>query len=117
VQAALGELLHLGDGIRGAIAARVVDNRARLAAALPPGSPCSILPAEAGWSAVLRLPATRSDEAWAAALVERAGVLVHPGYLFDFTGGTYAVVSLLPPGELFAEAALRLFALVGSSAR
>jgi aspartate/methionine/tyrosine aminotransferase len=117
VQAALDDLLHLGDGIRGAIAARVAENRARLAAALPPGSPCSILPAEAGWSAVLRLPATRSDEAWAAALVERAGVLVHPGYLFDFTGGTYAVVSLLPPGELFAEAALRLFALVGSSAR
>jgi aspartate/methionine/tyrosine aminotransferase len=117
VQAALDDLLRLGAGIRGAIAARVAENRARLAAALPPGSPCSILPAEAGWSAIVRLPATRTDEAWAAALVEEAGVLVHPGYLFDFGLGTYAVVSLLPPSERFGVAIARLFALVGASAR
>jgi aspartate/methionine/tyrosine aminotransferase len=116
VQAALGELLSLGAGIRAAIAARVAQNRARLAAALPPQSPCSILPAEAGWSAIVRLPATRTDEAWAAALVTEAGVLVHPGYLFDFGPGTYVVVSLLPPGDRFAEAIGRLFALVGTSA-
>ena len=116
VQAALGELLRLGAGIRGAIAARVAENRARLAAALPAGSPCSIVPAEAGWSAIVRLPATRTDEAWAAALVAEAGVLVHPGYLFDFGPGSYVVVSLLPPGDRFAAAARRLFALVGTSA-
>jgi aspartate/methionine/tyrosine aminotransferase len=117
VQAALGDLFRLGAGIRGAIAARVAENRARLAAALPPGSPCSILPAEAGWSAILRLPATRTDEAWAAALVEREGVLVHPGYLFGFGPGAYLVVSLLPPADAFGAAIGRLFALAGASAR
>src|SRR5262249_54033249 len=106
-----------GAGIRAAIAARVADNRAVLAAALPAGSPCSILPAEAGWSAIVRLPATRTDEAWAAALVEQAGVLVHPGYLFDFGIGTYAVVSLPPPGDRSGPAPARLLALGGAPAR
>ena len=74
VQAALAELLALGADIRTAIAARVAENASRLAASVPPGSGCSVLPSEGGWSAILRVPATRSDEAWAAALLTEAGV-------------------------------------------
>ena len=52
---------------------------------------------EGGWYAPLRLPATQSDEQWAIALVDR-GVLVHPGYFYDFDEDeAWLVVSLLTP--------------------
>jgi alanine-synthesizing transaminase len=112
VQAALGDLLALGAEVRAAIAARVAGNRACLLAALPPASGCTLLPAEGGWSAVLRLPANLSDEAWAAGLATEAGVLVQPGYFFDLRGGTFLVLSLLPVPELFAAAIARVVAYV-----
>lgn len=110
VQAALPELLSLGAEIREVIAARVRANRATLAAALSPGSPATLLPAEGGWSAILRVPATHTDEGWAAALLAEAGVLVHPGYFFDLAGGTFLVLSLLPEPARFAEGVRRLIA-------
>jgi aspartate/methionine/tyrosine aminotransferase len=112
VQAALPELLALGGDIRAAIAERVQTNLVALAAALPAGSSTTLLPAEGGWSAILRVPATHSDEAWAATLLDQAGVLVHPGYFFDLAGGTFLVVSLLPAPEPFSEAMRRLVAVV-----
>jgi alanine-synthesizing transaminase len=112
VQAALPELLALGADVRAAIAERVLANRAAMAASLPPGSPATLLPAEGGWSAILRVPATRSDESWAAAALEQASVLVQPGYFFDLSGGTFLVVSLLPAPERFAEGVRRLVALL-----
>jgi alanine-synthesizing transaminase len=115
VQAALPDLFALGAGVRSGIASRVASNRAALAAALPPGSACSLLPAEGGWTAIVRVPATRSDEVWTAGLLDEAGVLVHPGYFFDLRGGTFLVVSLLPPPEVFATAAQRLVAHVATA--
>jgi len=117
VQNALPALFTLGDTVRAAIAARVAQNRATLAAALPPGGACSLLPSEAGWSAIVRVPATRSDEAWATGLLTEAGVLLHPGYFFDLRGGTFLVASLLPPAGLFAEATRRLLAYVTAQER
>ena len=70
------------------------------------------MPSEAGWSAIVRVPATRSDEAWAAGLLTEAGVLLHPGYFFYLRGGTFLVASLLAPVGLFAEATRRLLAHV-----
>jgi aspartate/methionine/tyrosine aminotransferase len=110
VQAAAPRLLALGREARAAIAARVATNRAALAAALPASSPCSLLPSEGGWSALVRVPATRSDEDWALALLAEDGVLVHPGYFFDLRGGTFLVLSLLPPTEVFAAGVRRLVA-------
>ena len=67
---------------------------------LPPAAPLTWLPAEAGWSAILRLPAVRSDEAWALDLLAHDGVLVQPGYFFDLEGlGSTLVLSLLTPPE------------------
>ena len=96
VQTALGDLLALGAEVRAAIAARVAENRARLLAALPPESGCTLLPAEGGWSAILRVPASRTDEAWAAALATEAGVLVQPGYFFDLRGRNLLGSQLAP---------------------
>jgi aspartate/methionine/tyrosine aminotransferase len=114
VQLALPELFALGADIRAAIAARVAANRAALVRALAPTPSCTLLPAEAGWSAIVRVPAVRSDEDWAAALVTEAGVLVHPGYFFDLQGGTFLVVSLLPEPAVFAEAVRRMVAHLGT---
>jgi alanine-synthesizing transaminase len=114
VQHALPELFTIGAGIRAAIAARVAANRDALAGALAAVPACTLLPAEAGWTAIVRVPATRADDAWAAALVTDAGVLVHPGYFFDLRGGTFLVVSLLPEPALFAEAVRRLTAFLST---
>jgi hypothetical protein len=117
VQAALGDLLALGAEVRAAIADRVAENRARLLAALPPESGCTVLPTEGGWSAILRVPASRSDEAWAATLATEAGVLVQPGYFFDLRGGTFLVLSLLPATDRFGAAIARLVAHVEAGLR
>ncbi|HEX8705310.1 MAG TPA: pyridoxal phosphate-dependent aminotransferase, partial [Myxococcaceae bacterium] len=33
-----------------------------------------------------------------------AGLLVQPGYFYDFPGGAFLVLSLLPPTEVFTSA-------------
>ena len=43
------------------------------------------LPTEAGWSSVLRVPSTRSEEDLVVDLLDRDDVLVHPGFFFDFS--------------------------------
>ena len=114
VQEALPALFSLGAGIRASIAARIAANRAALAQALGAVPGCSLLPAEAGWTAIVRVPAVRSDETWAGELVTQAGVLVHPGYLFDVRGGTFLVISLLPETAVFAEALRRIAGVLGT---
>ena len=52
---------------------------------------------EAGWYAVLRVPALQSEEQTAFALLVERGVLVHPGGFFGFSGQGWLVVSLLGP--------------------
>jgi alanine-synthesizing transaminase len=94
VQLAAGRLLAAGAKVRAQILARVRANRAAVAAAVA-GTAVELLPAEGGWSAVLRLPSTRSDEEIALALLRDHHTLVHPGYFFDFARGTYLVLSLL----------------------
>jgi len=114
VQQALPELFALGAEVRAAIAARVAVNRAHLAAALTAAPSTTLLPSQAGWTAIVRLPSVRSDEAWAGALVTNAGVLVQPGYFFDLSGGTFIVVSLLPEPGRFAEGIRRLTRHIGT---
>ena len=46
----------------------------------------SRLAVEGGWYAVLRIPATRSDEELALELLEKHDVYLHPGHYYDFPG-------------------------------
>lgn len=110
VQAALSDLLEMEPAINGRIRARLAANRRTLDSLLAPPHPARVLPSEGGWSAVIRVPSTRSDEAWALALLEEDGVLVHPGYFFDFPNEGRLVVSLLPEESVFVDAASRLAA-------
>ncbi len=102
VQRALPALLASRGTARDAIRARSARNVAQLAAACA-GSPISVLPVEGGWYAVLRLPATLSDEEWSLLFLAK-GVLVQPGYFFDFIGPPHAVVSLLTPEDVLERA-------------
>ena len=67
-----------------------------------------VLPAEAGWSAVFRVPLDASEEDLVLELIERDGVLVHPGFFFDFPHEAFLVVSLLPPRRTFREGVARI---------
>ncbi|MEA2697864.1 MAG: hypothetical protein QOI66_2135 [Myxococcales bacterium] len=104
VQLAAPALLRLGAAIRTLIAARVTANRDLLRSLLPASSPCTLLPAEGGWSAILRVPAVQTDAQWADTLLQDDGILVQPGYFFDMPPGEFLVISLLPLPALFAPA-------------
>ncbi len=111
VQMALADLLVAGAAIRTAIHARVRENLNVLRAQITSSSPWSLCSVEGGWTAVLRVPTTRSEEAWALALLDD-GVLVHPGYFFDFEEGAHLVVSLLPEPRIFAEGMRKIAAVI-----
>ncbi len=105
-QHALPALLRL-DGAASAIRERTVGNLRALRAACA-DTTASVPRVEGGWYAPVRLAATRTDEAWAVALVE-AGVLVHPGYFYDFPDEeAWLVVSLLTPPDVFARGVAQL---------
>jgi aspartate/methionine/tyrosine aminotransferase len=107
VQVALPALLERGAAVREAIRARTARNLAtveRLAAATPS---VTALPPAGGWSAVLQVPAVGSEEGLVLDLLEHDGVLVHPGYFFDFPREAFVVVSLLPPPDV-VEPAIQL---------
>jgi DNA-binding transcriptional MocR family regulator len=95
------------------IADRVKENRARLRAAVRE-SACQLLDAEGGWSAVLRVPHTLTEEEWVIVLAAD-GVLVHPGFFFDFDEQAYLVVSLLGPPEDFAAGIMRLISRIAQT--
>ena len=110
VQTALPDLLTIAPQIRSAIAARIRRNLDHLRANATPST--RVLPVEGGWSAVLRIPNTESDEDFALRLVERDGVVIHPGYFFDFETDGYLVISLLTEPGIFDEGVRRLLSAV-----
>lgn len=112
VQCALPSLLAGRHAIQNQILTRVRSNRDYLLNKLGQTSPCQCLEVEGGWYAVLRVPRTHSEEEWALEMLDKDGVLVHPGYFFDFESEGYLVIGLLPPGEIFREGVERILARI-----
>jgi alanine-synthesizing transaminase len=110
VQVALPELLAIAPRIRDAIRERTSANLAALTTAIAKNPAATVLPVEGGWSAIIRVPRIESDETLALRLIEEHGVVVHPGYFFDFDADGYIVVSLLTEPEIFAEGVVRIIA-------
>jgi hypothetical protein len=102
-------LLAAGAGVRERIRERTRANLGWLRGAVK-GSAASLLEVEGGWYATLEVPRTRSEEEWALALLGSDGVLVQPGYFYDFESEAFLIVSLLTPPETFLEGAGRLLA-------
>jgi len=103
IQVAAAALIASGANIRTQIVERVRANHrelTRLGAALPA---VEVLAADAGWSAVVRVPSKRSEEELILELIERDGVLAHPGFFFDFAHEAFVVVSLLPEPSTFSR--------------
>jgi len=99
VMRALPRLLEIGREIRGQVARRVHSSGVAAGRVLAGSSAARLLPAEGGWSAVIELDREVDEEALALELADSHGVLVHPGYFFDFDRGAHAVISLLAPAS------------------
>jgi aspartate/methionine/tyrosine aminotransferase len=102
VQYALPVLLDQRHEFQSQLMARVRKNLNELDRQLGLQKACARLEVEAGWYAVLRIPATRTDEDSALFLLESHGVYTHPGHFYDFTADGFLVVSLITPEEDFA---------------
>jgi len=107
-QIAAGELLAAGVESRAQVQARVAGNYRALGALVAAYPSVDLLPAEGGWSAVLRVPARTAEQDLVVQLVELDSVIVYPGFFFDFPHEAFLVVSLLPEPDLFAEGVRRL---------
>jgi len=103
VQWALGDWLDSAGAVQEEIRHRTRANLHVLDAAVGRCPAVVRLEVEAGWYAVLRVPALERDEDLAIRLIEECGVSVHPGYFFGFSGDGWLVASLLTPEEEFRE--------------
>jgi len=109
VQNALSVWLEHAASIQGQIISRVKENAQWLSTRLKEHTPStSLLSLQGGWYATLRLPAIKSEEEWVLEFLREDHVSVYPGYFFDFEGGAYIVLSLLPPASIFQEAVGRI---------
>ena len=104
VQLATPVLLEDGAAVRTAILERLHRNLVTAHDVVRGHPSCELLPVEGGWSAVVRVPATRTEEELVLEVLTREHVLVHPGYFFDFEREAFIVFSLLPPPEILGEA-------------
>lgn len=116
VQVAAPSLIEQGALVRAQILARVRTNLERLRALAAAFPSVDVLPVEGGWSAVLQVPAVRSEEALVLELLDQDEVLVHPGYFFDFPREAYLVVSLLPLPAVFEPAVTRVLRRAAAAA-
>jgi alanine-synthesizing transaminase len=101
VQCALPQLLQARHAVQEQIRQRTKRNL-QLLRQMMSHSPIRVLQVEGGWYATLHVPSTRSEETWTLELL-RAGVLVQPGFFFDFESEAYLVVSLLTEPGVFSS--------------
>jgi len=108
VQLAIPGFLEQRHAFRRQVISRVRRNLAELDRQLAMQKTCSRLTLEGGWCAVLRVPATRSDEDLAIELLATRGVSVHPGHFYEFASDGYLVLSLITPERILAQGTSRL---------
>jgi alanine-synthesizing transaminase len=104
VQWAMPVLLGQRLSFQKQLIARVKENLSSLDRQLAEQKSCSRLEVEGGWNAVIRVPATRSEEEFALELLATKSVYVHPGHFYDFPREGYLVVSLITAMPEFAQA-------------
>jgi len=114
VQLAAPGLLDQRKTIQPQLMHRIRVNLAELDRQLARQQSCSRLEVQGGWYAVLRIPATHSDEDFAIELLRRASVLVHPGHFYDFPNDGYLVLSLISPEHEFCTGIASLLNLAST---
>jgi aspartate/methionine/tyrosine aminotransferase len=113
VQYALSNLLAARTTVQKQIVDRLRANLAWLREVVRNNDAFRLLEVEGGWYATLRVPRIRSEEEWTLALLAE-GVLVQPGYFYDFESEAYLIVSLLTPENTFRKGIETLLALPAS---
>lgn len=107
VQLALPSILEQSAAFRATVHRRVEENRHTLGSLHRAGATWTPQPALGGWAQVIRVPESRGEDALCLAALD-AGVVVQPGYFYDFPSGAWLVLSLLAqPGD-FARGVERL---------
>lgn len=117
VQHALPTWLAESAKLQAQLSERTRSNLAVLDALLAADGTVQRLQLEAGWYAILRVPAMGSDDALVMELAERWGVLVHPGHYYGFAGAGWLVVSLLPQLAEFEQGIKSLLACCAQRVR
>jgi alanine-synthesizing transaminase len=112
IQFAAPTLLAQRRSIQPLLMDRVRTNLQELDRQLAAQKTCQRLDVEGGWYAVLRVPATQSDEDLAIEILRKASVLVHPGHFYDFPSDGYLVLSLITPPQDFREGCHRVLELL-----
>ncbi|MBV9499927.1 MAG: pyridoxal phosphate-dependent aminotransferase [Acidobacteriaceae bacterium] len=107
IQLALPELLRIGGELCEALHLRTKENMHFLREFLR-NAPLHSLGAEGGWSELIRLPGTSSEEAWVTKFIQQQNVIVQPGYFFDMPSEAYIAVSLIVPPDTFREGIRRV---------
>src|SRR5437588_45231 len=115
VQLAIPKFLELRHAFQKQVIERVRRNLGELDRQLATQQVVSRLKVEGGWCAVLRVPATRPDEALAIELLSARGVSVHPGHFYDFSSERVIVVSLLIPETQLCRGISEVLAFCGSA--
>ena len=110
IQVAAPTLLAQRYNFSSQLMARVRSNLQEFDRQLNEQRSCNRLLVEAGWYAVLRVPATNSDEDLALSLLQDDDVYVHPGLFYDFAGQGNLVLSLITPERDFSEGLEKLLA-------
>jgi aspartate/methionine/tyrosine aminotransferase len=103
IQHAMGSWLAARGQIQNQIRTRCHANLETLDAVLAKQRLITRLRADAGWYAILRVPALMEDEDLAALLIREHEVAVHPGRFFAFPESGWLVTSLLSPKRCFSR--------------
>jgi alanine-synthesizing transaminase len=111
VQVAIPKFLEQRHSFREQVMSRVRRNLVELDRQLATQKTVTRLKVEGDWCAVLRVPATRSDEDLAIELLTKQGASVHPGHFYEFASDDCLVVSLITHEETFAEGTSRVLAI------
>lgn len=112
VQLAMPCLLAERHHFQRQVAARIQKNLDELDRQLSRKESCSRLMVEGGWYAILRVPATQTDEETAIKALKEDGVYVHPGNFYGFPSGGFLVVSLITREDEFASGLERLLSSI-----
>ena len=111
IQLALPIFLQQRHGFQKQVLTRVRRNVGELDRQLMMRKTCSRLEIEGGWYAVVRVPATRTDDDLAVDLLTKKGIYVHPGHFYDFATAGYLIVSLIMPEREFAEGCRQMLSM------
>ena len=102
-QLALPRLLSERQRVQEPLKRRLATNLQAIQGIHTPSAAWQPLRVEGGWTALLQIPRVRSEEDWVVALAEEDGVVVYPGYFFDFSSEAYLAVSLIAEPGSFRE--------------